>query len=407
MKRTIFALIICLAAVTVAYGQARDVRRASAQLNRGNYPAAKQFIDAALNDEVALQDPTTFLVRSRIYMEIFNSQDTAVRALHPNPLQVADEALQRARELDQIGLRILEIEQHAMFLSELLYNKGVGLYNEEDFLNASRTFLRSFQIAESFNAIDTTTLYNAGLAAELGGDIKAAKTHYTRLIELNYPQPFLFSSMGNIHMALGDTTKALEVISLGRTRFPDDLNLLFSEANVFIFTRQTEKARQALYTAIERDPGNPNLHFALGANFDNVAQDTLRSLEDRQFAYNEAIKAYARAIEIDPNYFDAIYNLGVIHFNEGIRIFEAADAQLRKNPTTAGFREYEREERRFQEKWLKAQPYLERAKEMIDTKDPNFEVVVVSLIQLYARTNQAEKLQQMQEIYNNLTGNPQ
>ncbi|HSV75578.1 MAG TPA: tetratricopeptide repeat protein [Bacteroidales bacterium] len=407
MKRTIFALIICLAAVTVAYGQARDVRRASTQLNRGNYPAAKQFIDAALNDEAALQDPTTFLVRSRIYMDIFNSQDPAVRALHPNPLQVADEALQRARELDQIGLRILEIEQHAMFLSELLYNKGVGLYNEEDYLNASRTFLRSFQIAESFNAIDTTTLYNAGLAAELGGDLNAAKTHYTRLVELNYPQPFLFSSMGNIHMAMGDTAKALEVISLGRTRFPDDLNLLFSEANVFIFTRQTEKARQALYTAIERDPNNPNLHFALGANFDNVAQDTMRNLEDRQFAYNEAIKAYARAIEIDPNYFDAIYNLGVIHFNEGIRIFEAADARLRKNPTTAGFREYEREEKRFQEQWLRAQPYLERAKEMIDSKDPNFEVVVVSLIQLYARTNQAEKLQQMQEVYNRLTGNPQ
>jgi tetratricopeptide (TPR) repeat protein len=407
MKRTIFALIICLAAVTVAYGQARDVRRASTQLNRGNYPAAKQFIDAALNDQAALQDPTTFLVRSRIYMDIFNSQDPAVRALHPNPLQVADEALQRARELDQIGLRILEIEQLAMFLSELLYNKGVGLYNQEDYLNASRTFLRSFLIAESFNAIDTTTLYNAGLAAELGGDIKAAKTHYTRLIELNYPQPFLFSSMGNIQMALGDTAKALEVISMGRSRFPDDLNLLFSEANIFIFTRQTEKARQALYTAIERDPGNPNLHFALGANFDNVAQDTLRNLEDRQFAYNEAIKAYARAIEIDPDYFDAIYNLGVIHFNEGIRIFEAADAKLRKNPTTAGFREYEREEKRFQEQWLRAQPYLERAKGMIKTTDPNFEVVVVSLIQLYARTNQAEKLQQMQEIYNSLTGNPQ
>ncbi|HSV87106.1 MAG TPA: tetratricopeptide repeat protein [Bacteroidales bacterium] len=407
MKRTIFALIICISTVTITYGQARDVRRANTQHSRGNIAAAKQFIDAALNDEAALQDSYTFILKSRIYMDIFNSQDTAVNALHPNPLQVADEALQRARETDKIGLRVLEIEQHERFLSELLYNKAVVQYNAKDFLEASRSFLRSFQVAEFSAAIDTTTLYNAALAAELGGDINKAKTHYARLIELNYPQPFLYSSMGNITMVLGDTAKALEYITLGRSKFPDDLNLLFSEANIYIFTRQSEKARQALNTAIERDPNNPNLHFALGANFDNVAQDTLRTLEERQFAYNEAINAYSRAIELDPNYFDAIYNLGVIYFNEGIRIFEAADARLRKNPTAAGFREYEREEKRFQEQWLKAQPYLELAINMIDINDPNYEVVVVSLLQLYARTNQAEKLQEMQEIYDSLTGNPQ
>jgi len=407
MKRTISALIFCLVAITVSYGQTRDVRRASTQLDRGNYAAAKQFIDAALNDEAALQDPTTFLVRSRIYMEIFQSQDPVVTALHPNPLQVAEEAILRAREVDKIGLRVLEVEQHAQFLSELLYNKAVGLYNTQAYIDASKTFLRSFRAAELANATDSTTLYNAALASELGGDINTAKTHYLRLIEMNYPQPFLYSSMGNIKMALGDTAKAIEYISLGRTRFPDDLNLLFSEANVYIFSRQTEKARQALAEAIERDPANPNLYFALGANFDNMAQDTLRTPEERQFAYNEAIMAYTRAIELDSNYFDAIYNLGVIHFNEGIRIFEAADARLRKNPTAAGFREYEKEEKRFQEQWLKAQPYLERAKGMIEKNNPNFQVVVVSLIQLYARTGQAEKLEQMQEIYNNITENPQ
>ena len=138
-----------------------------------------------------------------------------------------------------------------------------------------------------------------------------------------------------------------------------------------------------------------------------MAQDTTYTVEDRMFAFREAEKAYKRAIELDENYFDAIYNLGVLYFNEGIRIFEEADAKLRMNPTAAAFKEYEEQEGRFRDQWLVAQPYLEKAMNMIEETDPNLEVVVVSLLQLYARTNQPEKLEQMQDLYHKHFGQPE
>ncbi|HAJ99726.1 MAG TPA: hypothetical protein DCM62_06855 [Bacteroidales bacterium] len=405
MKQILSAVVLSLVFAGMVYGQARDVRRASAQIGRGNLALAKQYIDAALNDPRAAADAQTFTVRAQVYMEIFNSPDSAVRNLHPDPLAVADQALIRAQELDTENRRMLDIQRFLLILPELIYNNAVEHFQNNRFEQASNAFMRSFDIVQtSFNTIDTTTLYNAALAAEMGNNFPKALELYNRLIELNYPQPFIFSSLATIQLAKGDTAKALEVLGVGREKYPENLNLIFTEANIYIFTRQTDKAKNILQLAVNLDPLNPNLHFALGANFDNMAQDTLRTVEDRLFAYNQAVQAYQRAIEINPEYFDAIYNLGVLHFNEGVRIFEAADRQLRKNPTTAGFRAYQVEEKRFQEQWLKAQPFLEKALTMINSDDPNYDIVIVSLMQLYARTNQPEKLQEIQAIYRQIRG---
>jgi tetratricopeptide (TPR) repeat protein len=228
-----------------------------------------------------------------------------------------------------------------------------------------------------------------------------AKKHYKELVELNYDQPYIYGSLSNISMQQGDTTAAIAHISKGRERYPDDLSLIFNEANIHIFSGNVEKAREVLDLAISKDPENPNLYFAFGANYDKMAQDTTYTLEERQFAYREAIDAYQKAIELEPNYFDAIYNLGVLYFNEGIRIFEEADQKLR---ATHDFRAYEKEEERFREKWLQAQPYLEQAKDMLDEDDPNLEIVVVSLMQLYMRTDQPEKYQSIERLYRRYFG---
>lgn len=407
MKRTIFLVIFCLLTATFAHGQARDVRRADAQLKRGNLAVAKQYIDNAMNDQAALNDAATFVTRAKVYMEIFSSQDPEVKALHSNPLEVAYEALNTAKEKDKGNAKMLEIQQGLLIMSELTYNHAVEAFNANNYAMASAGFRRSFDLTKSFGQTDTTTLYNSALAAELAGQLDNAENVYRQLIEMNYPQPYLFSSMASIRMEKGDTVDATNMIKLGRERFPEDLNLIFTEANIYIFSGKVEEARDILNLAISMDPENPNLHFALAANYDRMAQDTTNIATKRQFAYEEAAKSYRKALELNPDYFDALYNLGVLYFNEGIRIFEEADAKLRKSPTASAFREYEQEEKRFQEKWLAAQPYLEKAMGMIDETDPNLEVVVVSLMQLYARTNQPENLTRMQDIYHQRFAKPE
>jgi hypothetical protein len=79
-----------------------------------------------------------------------------------------------------------------------------------------------------------------------------------------------------------------------------------------------------------------------------------------------------------------------------VRLYEIADLNLRK---TQNFNAYTEDEKVFNAQWLKSQPYFEKAKLMIDKDDPYFETVIISLMQMYMRTNQLDKYKEVETIY--------
>lgn len=395
MKRTILLLIIIVFTASIADAQRAEVRRAERQLNRGALDAAMEHIEAAAKDASTSGDPETWVLKAQIFMQIASTEDPAFMALSDKPLEVAYDALTKAQELDVNNLQIIQIQQMLLVLSELTFNEGVEAFNANDYAVASHYFLRSYRLSESFGA-DTTTLYNAALAAELNEDFDDAKRMYLQLVDYQYDQPYLYSSLSHIAMEEGDTTAALAYVKQGREVYPEDLNLVFSEANIYIFTGAVEEARDILAFAIQKDPENPSLYFALAANFDRMTQDTIYSPEERLTFFQEAERYYKQAIELQPDFFDAIYNLGVLYYNEGIRLYEAADQRFRQRQD---FARLEQDEKEYNAMWLQAQPYFEQSKGMIEEDSPYYEVVIMSLVQVYVRTNQPEKLKEIEDIY--------
>ena len=404
MKKIALLLILSVFAVEMVNAQRGEVRRANRNLNRGNLEEALQHVQNALKDESTMNDPETHILHAQILMEIASSEEPQHVNLVDEPLVYAFESMKKATELDTENRNILEIQQTNLMLSEFFFNEGAIKYNENNFSQASNYFLYSYRVSETFGSIDTATLYNAGLAAEIAGDIDKAYDIYVQVEEMDYDQPFLYSSLANISIAREDADAAAEWIKKGRERYPDNLDLIFAEANVYLTTGNIPEARRILEIAIDRDPDNPNLHYAFAVNYDQMSRDTLFTAEEREFAYQEAVKAYEKAIELKPDYFDAIYNLGAMYFNEGIRLFVQAEEKLRKD---MDFRAYEEEEKKIKEIWLKAQPYLEEAFEMIDSDDENFEVVLRSLRELYMRTDQQDKLEETNEIWKEKFGLPE
>jgi len=404
MKKIALLLIISVFAIEMVSAQRGEVRRANRNLNRGNLEEALQHIQNALKDESTKSDPETHILHAQILMEIAGSEEPQHANLIDDPLVLAFESMNKADELDVDNRHLLDIQQTKLVLSEFFFNAGAIKYNENSFADASRYFMYSYRVSESFGTIDTATLYNAGLAAEIAGDLDKALEIYLQVVEMEYDQPFLYSSLANIFLAKEKEEEASKWISRGRERYPDNLDMIFAEANVYLTTGNIPEARRVLQIAIERDPDNPNLHYAFAVNYDQMSRDTLFSKEEREFAYEEAIKAYKEAIELKPDYFDAIYNLGALYFNEGIRLFVEAENKLRKD---MDFRAYEKEEAKIKEIWLKAQPYLEESFEMIDSDDENFEVVLRSLRELYMRTGQEELLEETNQIWKEKFGSPE
>ncbi len=404
MKRTVFLLIFLMIASTVVNAQGRDLRRANRQLDRGNLADALEHLQEAQEHESVFEDPEFWLTKSRLYMEIAITEEESYKNLVENPVDKADEALFKAKELDTDNQLILEIQPLLLFLSDLTRNVGAEAYENEEWLKASDYLLRSYNIGLTYDDKDTLIYSYAGIAAEIGGNLERAKEIYLDLKNMQYDESFIYSSLSNIAMAQGDTLAATKFIQEGREKYPDELDLIFAEANIHIFTGDIDQAREILDLAIQKDPENPHLYFAFGANYDRMSQDTTYTDEERAFAFDEAIKAYESALELKPDYFDAVYNLGVLYFNRGIRIFEAAEDRLRE---THDFARYQEDEKEFKEAWLEAQPFLEQAKEMLEMDDPNMEIVVLSLVELYARTEQNDKLEEILPLYRKYFGDPE
>jgi tetratricopeptide (TPR) repeat protein len=406
MKKIAVLVIMCLFTVATVNAQKKEVNKAKRQLSRGNLELALGHINLAANEPTTMEDAATWVIKAKILIEISKSEKPEVANLSKDPLTEAFEAITKAQNLDSPrNLNILDINQTLLVLSESFFNAGAKNYNDNDFAKASDNFVKAFNVSKVFGTTDTSTLYNAGLSAEIGGLTEKAYDIYVQVEELDYDQPYLYSSLTNISLKNKDYENATKWIKKGRARYPENLDLIFSEANVYLTSGNIPEARRVLSLAIERDPENANLHYAFAVNYDQMSKDSLYSAEDRDYAYNEAIKSYKKAIELQPDYFDAVYNLGALYFNEGIQFFVQADNILRSGYSNANLAKSAELEDKSKKIWREnAQPYLEEALTMIEVGDPNYEIVLRSLRELYMRTGQMEKLEETNAIWNEKFG---
>jgi tetratricopeptide (TPR) repeat protein len=142
--------------------------------------------------------------------------------------------------------------------------------------------------------------------------------------------------------------------------------------NYYLNTEKYDEAKNNLMLAIEKEPDNKQLHFSLG-----VVNEKLGNTE-------EAVKSYDKAIEIDSEYFDAVYNLGAFYFNNGVEMNNAAN-DIEDNDA------YKAKRTEAKEEFQIGLPHLEKAHEL----DPSDMGAMASLQQLYALLDMTEKYQEI------------
>jgi Tfp pilus assembly protein PilF len=402
MKR-IFFLIVAAAFIvlTACDAQKKEINSISSELKRGNVSEAKDRIETAIEGEVG-QNPRAWIVRANIYMQVFISEDQEVKALHQDPLGVAYESLKKAEELDVNKQNIVLLQQNNLMLSQYLHEAGAVSFNEGRYPIASAFFRRSYDVSKSLNITDTLALFYAAYSADRGMLYPEAKQYLTELIDIDYHDLSVYTTLINVSTALDEHHEAKAWIQKAKDLNPDniDISIIFAEANYYLKIGDTAGAKSALNAAIEKEPNNANLHYALGANYERISNDKTHSDKDRKEAFEDAVNAYKRSLEIDEEQFEVIYSLGALYFNKGIALFEEGqqilrDCEAKKDWHCAAYNEKEKE---FKKMWLSAQPYLEHSKEIVDSNNPNFKIVINSLTELYARTSQNDKLMEIMEL---------
>jgi len=374
MKFTLLCTMISL----LAFGQqvnaqSQKVQSAQIYLRSGELDLALPAIEEAVVNEKTMNSAKAWFYRGEVYISLYASDNPEFKKLlSADPLLVALESYRKCATLDEKDDFGAEIKKKMQSISGELYNRGVEHYNNKDYPAA----LADFERVLIDNPTDTNVLFNAALTSEKSKNPLKAIGFLEALVQQNYINPQIYISLASNKKALGDTAAALKYLGEGQKRYPGEVALVIDELNIFLAQGRTAEVVDKLEKAVNLDPTNSSLHFALGSALDQSGKQERAGL------------SYQKAIDLKPEYFDAWYNLGAMYFNKAAEMMNEASKIPFNKP-----KEYQAADSLAKEAFAKAQPYLERAHEL-DPKDTN---AMVSLQQLYAQLKLTDKSMEMKK----------
>lgn len=207
---------------------------------------------------------------------------------------------------------------------------------------------------------------------------------YEKLIATGKDTSFTYSALYDAKMSLktvADSTAALAALSKGRTKFPDDTQLLFTEINYYLKAGKLDVLIDKLKEGIKREPKNVGLYFTLGNVFDNLSQQEKDEAKKNEYD-TESINYYNKALEIDPKNTEALYSIGARYYNKAAKLSKDMKA-MESDFSKAGQKKYDALEKDMQAQFDLALPYFKKA-ESYNANDQN---TLIALKEIFARKN--------------------
>ncbi|MFI5204265.1 MAG: hypothetical protein ACHQF2_07190 [Flavobacteriales bacterium] len=271
-------------------------------------------------------------------------------------------------------------------------NCGNENYNNKSYDKASDFYSTAIAVTEVTGQIDTMAYYNRGLCNERLGKNKEAAADFVVCANAAYGGADIYRLVFEAYSALNEIETGRKYLSEGRKKYPKDQGLVFSEVNYFLAQGNNIEAERAINEALALDPTNPTLYFALGNTYDNLANPRDKDGKELGKPKNfdelslKAEYAYKQDIEIKSDYYDALYNIGVLKYNEGAEYMN----RIKDIPDNT---QYEAEKVKADEKFKMALPYLEKAR----TVNPKDRDNLRMLKNIYVRMGDAEKAAEIQK----------
>ena len=382
MKKLILLIAIVIATVGGTYAQRAKVTSAQSLKNAGKMMEAV----AAINEAVDQSNPKAaksyawakaWEVRGEIYRAVYNSKDANVKKLSEDPLKIAFESYKKATELDPRGINLAKI--NFTLLTTDYTDQAVNEFNGEKYDKAFESFKAILAIQdlpfmkEASQSVDTGIIYNAGLAAYNAEMYDDAIKYFREVAKYDFNGADTYELIVKTHLIKADTAQAISTLEEGFNKYPDSSNLLSILINLNLSKGNDDQARKFLEVAIKQDPTNPSYYFVQGDLFDRLGDE------------ESSIKAYLKAIETDPNYYDPYYNLGVIYYNRGVKQYDIANTV-----PTSQVDKYEIEKNKADDEFKKALPYMEKAAQA-NPSEPVYPLSLETLKILYYRLKMNDK----------------
>lgn len=338
MNMNKFYLGAALLVASLSFSQKNEIKAAEKALKTGNFSEAKSTLSSA-ESLVTSSDAKT---QAKFYY--LKAKAFYGNSAKPGPdLKVIRESINKVKSAEGTSkgkYTILVSTIESKLLNDII-TVANSTYQDKSYLKSSEAFETAYRLSLS----DTLYLYYAASTAVTVPDYDLALRHYEELRELGYlGQETIYKAVNKttgevetfeseqmrdfsikskshnsptmektkpksaeiiknislIYISKGDNQQAVKYIQEARLENPDDLDLLFSEANVQLKLNNKQAFKDLMIEATKKDPGNPELQYNLGVITSESGDNKL------------AETYYRKAIELDPEYADAYLNLAAV-----------------------------------------------------------------------------------------------
>ncbi len=356
MKR-VFLGIILAGAASSAFAQKSEVNEAKKawgifQLTSqgGTTPLDKKLESVktglAHTDKAIADEKSKVMPEAWTYRALFASSaailDTVNVANADANLKIAQDALVEAKKLDAKGAEKENITLAETNISNAVRNAGVMAYNKKDYKTAYTKFVQATVI----NPTDTAMYLNAGIAARNVEDYPGMIQQFKKVISLNSPQSKdLYNELVDVTLRKQkDTTAALAIIAEAVAKYPDNVDLIKTETQIYIDRGDAAKSEQMLNALATKEPTNPSYQVLLGniyfsqalkiqADRNKVDQKKVKEFNELTVKMNglldKSLPYYKKALEIDGKNVGALETLKTIYaFRNDTKNYNDVKAKL-------------------------------------------------------------------------------
>lgn len=372
MKKTLLLVAAVAALALPAAAQQSAVTNAILNQRNGLLDKARADIDKAIVHEKTSGKAKTWFTRGDIYDQLAASPIYG-KGLQPGEgARIAFESYQKAIALEG---KDSEYGKQAAAKMDNLYgvafNAGVESYNAKDYDKA----LANYKMAAQIRPSDTTAVLYSAYAQEAKQDFAGAKASYNQLLGMNYKSVNVYSRLLQLARQQNDEAEAAKVLQQALVAYPNNKSFMLEDLNVSLASGKGEDALAKINKTIAADPSNSNLYAVRG------------SMYDRQKKTDLAVADYRKAIELEPNNFDAQFNLGVYNYNRAADAYTKASKMDLKTYQKSGKALEAQGKKYFQD----SVPYFEKALQL----QPDDRNTLTSLQKVYfrlGRTADSERL---------------
>lgn len=312
MKKQLLLAGLSLVLSTASFAQKKNVTDAILLMrkynptgeiaaNKKTVTEAKNFIDLAAVNAETVEDLKMHLCRAQIYyclIEVNAIENKAALTDAATTQQWKEASVASFKKVLDDPKKAWTADAQSFINSrvEFMFNQGIIAYNAKKYVDAANAFMAANEIksflGENFKDAEVNTSLAANYAVE---DYLAAKKY----------------------------DEALAFAQTIAEQMPQNIDILISIVNINLQKGDVAATEKYINQALALDPLNKQLYYVLGTSYMDKKEN------------DKAIIALRKALEIDPAYNEALYQLGAHLYNLAVEKRNATVELDYKDPKAA------------------------------------------------------------------------